>query len=298
MDRLPGTTGLSAAWSAFPMWWRSFAYLRQHGLRRHHLAGPAVLAVLTLLGWWFADHLTGTLKTRIHEQLDPWLAPPDADPVNEAPWWSWSSEWITGALDTLAEWTVLLAVLWLKVKVLKYLLITIMAPFMSLLAADVIRTETGQSSPPSLLAFLRDLIRGLRISFVLLTMEISLGILLWAIGFAAALLFPPLAVVLSPLLIAASWLVGAYFFGAAVFDAPYEQSGMSWGASLRTGWKARGHLVGIGLIFSALLAVPFIGAYVAALLGPVPCTTAATRLHLASKAGAPDLSERLNPLPS
>lgn len=280
------------------MWWKSYAYLRQHGLRRHHLAGPAVLTVLTLLGWWFADRLTGTLKTRIHGMLDPWLAPHDAEPANDAPWWSWSTEWITGAVDTLAEWTVLLAVLWLKVKVIKYLLITIMAPFMSLLASDVIRTETGQSSPPSLLALMRDLLRGLRISFVLLTMEIGLGIMLWAVGMAASLLFPPLAVLLSPLLIAASWLVGAYFFGAAVFDAPFEQSGLSWGASLRAGWQARGHLIGIGLIFSALMAVPFIGAYVAALLGPVPCTTAATRLHLASRAGASTPSDRLNPLHS
>lgn len=277
------------------MWWRSYAYLRTHGLRRHHLSGPAVIAVLTLIGWWVADRLTETLQALIHGWMDPWLATADPEASSGNSWWSWSTEWMLGAVDSLAEWTALLAVLWLKVKVIKYLLITIMAPFMSLLASDVIRTETGRTSASSAMALLRDLARGLRISFMLLTMEVCLGILLWTAGVSISLLFPPLGVLLSPLFIAVSWVVGAYFFGAAVFDAVYEQWGLSWRASLRAGWQARGHLIGIGMVFSALMAIPFIGPYVAALLGPVPCTTAAARLHLAASARTAIPSDQLNP---
>ncbi|MEC8758667.1 MAG: hypothetical protein VXX70_03865, partial [Bacteroidota bacterium] len=88
----------------------------------------------------------------------------------------------------------------------------------------------------------------------------------------------PLAVILSPILIALCWLVGAYFYGAAIFDAVHEQSGLDWRASIRQGWRDRFSLVGIGTVFSMLIAVPFIGVFLAAFLGPMPCTVAAARL--------------------
>ena len=98
-------------------------------------------------------------------------------------------------------------------------------------------------------------------------------------GIGLTLTTGPLGVLLSPLLVALSWLAGAYFFGAAVFDAVYEQAGLGWRESLRTGWSQRSHLLGLGAVFSLLIGIPWVGPYVAALLGPVPCTTAAARLY-------------------
>ena len=104
MDLSYRATGLRAVWSAIPMWWQSYAYLRTHGLRRHHLSGPAVIAILTLMGWWVADRLTETLQALIHGWMDPWLASADPEASSGNSWWSWSTEWMLGAVDSLAEW--------------------------------------------------------------------------------------------------------------------------------------------------------------------------------------------------
>ncbi len=266
------------------MWGRSFSYLRTHGLRAYHLAGPIVLAALALAGWWFAEWLTTTLTDFLRGMLPVATQASNAAGEADGASNSWGNTWNevllwgSSRLDWIVEWGVLLFVLWLKVKVTKYLLITLMAPFMSALAAAVCAIETGTDTAFNWKGLVRDLWRGVRISLVLLMMELALGITLWATGFLLTLLAGPLGVLLSPVLIALSWAVGAYFFGAAVYDAVYEQAGLDWRSSIRAGWTQRSHLLAIGGILSLLLAIPVIGPYIAALIGPIPCTAAAARL--------------------
>ena len=112
---------------------------------------------------------------------------------------------------------------------------------------------------------------------------LSLSLALALSGLLLTVFAAPLAILLTPALLVGSWMVGAYFYGAAVFDAVYEQDGLDWRTSIRRGWSDRARLLGIGAVFSALLAVPFVGVFLAAFLGPMPCTTAAARLtHSAS----------------
>ena len=264
------------------MWWRSFAYLRRHRLRRFHLAGPAVLLALAAASIYFTRWLTATLTAFVHGFM-PEQLPLEAEGGTASDVWSGAMQWVQTMLDSLIEWGVILLVLWLKVKVVKYLIITLMAPFMSALAAAVVALETGESMPFSWGGLLRDILRGVRISLVLLTMELVLGAALWLTGLALALFAAPLAVLLAPVLFCLSWAIGAYFFGAAVYDAVYEQAGLSWRHSLRMGWQQRGHLFGIGALFSLLMGIPVIGPYIAALLGPVPCTTAAAQLYFSPR---------------
>ena len=276
---------------ALPMWSQSFAYLRQHGLRHYHLAGPAVLLGLTGAGWKFSEWLSDWVTQFLHGLLG--IATAEATSEVTAPpstlsnTWNDLLMWGNEQVDSLVDWGVFLFVLWLKVKAAKYLLITLMAPFMSALASAVRSVETQSEIPFSWKGLLKDLIRGIRISFVLLFMEIALGLLLWILGIGLTLTTGPLGILLSPLLVALSWLAGAYFFGAAVFDAVYEQAGLGWRESLKTGWSQRSHLLGLGAIFSLLLGIPWVGPYVAALLGPVPCTTAAARLYFRSTPDKP-----------
>lgn len=262
------------------MWWGSFGYLKRHRLLHFHLSAPAVLVVLALAGWWLSGWLTTVVSDSIHAVVEEALPAPSA-PGQQA-WWHGALLWGSSRLDWLVEWGVLLFVLWVKVKATKYLLITLMAPFMSALAAAVATVETGREFPFSWSALLRDIARGIRLSAVLLLMELALGLGLWVSGAALTLLAPPLAVVMAPVGLLLSWLTGAYFFGAAVHDAVYEQAGLDWRASLRAGWSQRGHLIGIGAIFSLWMAYPIVGPYFAAFLGPVPCTVAASRLYFSS----------------
>ena len=284
MTAVRKATSLRQLLRALPMWGRSFSYFRTHGLRAYHLAGPIVLAALALAGWWFAEWLTTTLTDFLHDMLPTATQDVDAagetDAASKSWWHTWNELllWGSSRLDWIVKWGVLLCVLWLKVKVTKYLLITLMAPFMSALAAAVNAIETGRDTTFNWTGLVRDLWRGARISLVLLMMELTLGITLWATGFLLTLLAGPLGVLLSPVLIALSWAVGAYCFGAAVYDAVYEQAGLDWRSSIRAGWTQRSHLLAIGGILSLLLAIPFIGPYIAALIGPIPCTAAAARL--------------------
>ena len=284
MTTVRKATSLRQLLRALPMWGRSFSYLRTHRLRAYHLAGPIVLAALALAGWWFAEWLTTTLTDFLHAMLPEATQTSDAAGEADATSNSWGHTWnevllwSSSRLDWIVEWGVLLFVLWLKVKVTKYLLITLMAPFMSALAAAVCAIETGTDTAFNWKGLVRDLWRGLRISLVLLMMELALGVTLWTTGFLLTLLTGPHGVLLSPVLIALSWAIGAYFFGAAVYDAVYEQAGLDWRSSIRAGWTQRSHMLAIGGILSLLLAIPFIGPYIAALIGPIPCTAAAARL--------------------
>lgn len=270
------------------MWAHSFAYLRRNGLQHYHFAGPAVLLALTAAGWqfseWLSDWVTGYLHGLFGGAMAPQTEMSAPDTSNA---WNDLASWGSAQLENAVDWGVFLFVLWLKVKVAKYLLITLMAPFMSALASAVRSVETQSEIPFSWRGLLKDLIRGIRISLALLCMEIALGMLLWILGIGLTLTTGPLGILLSPLLVALSWLAGAYFFGAAVFDAVYEQAGLGWRASLRTGWSQRSHLLGLGAIFSLLIGIPWVGPYVAALLGPVPCTTAAARLYFRSTPDKP-----------
>ena len=262
-------------------WWRAFGYMSQHRLRAFHLAGPAAILAITVAGLGLTGWLTRTIQQGLDRGLRTLGLDPDTLTASSDAWWTDTLLWGASRLDWALEWCVALLVLWLKVKVTKYLLLTLMAPFMSALAGRVREVETGTSLPFTLSQLLRDLLRGLRTAASLLAAELILTLTLSLLGLLLTVFAAPLAVLLSPILIALGWLVGAYFYGAAIFDTVHEQSGLDWRASIRQGWRDRFSLVGIGTVFSMLIAVPFIGVFLAAFLGPMPCTVAAARLTFA-----------------
>ena len=276
-------TPLTQFLGAIRAWLQAFGYMRQQGLSVYHLAGPIAIAAISLAG----IGLTGLLSERIRGALllglgAIGLSPDDLASSPDA-WWADAYLWGASKLDWMLEWGVALLVLWIKIKLTKYLLLTLMAPVMSALAGAVRKREVGSAAPFSPGQLLRDVIRGVRTSSVLLLAELGLSLALALSGLLLTVFAAPLAILLSPVLLVGSWMVGAYFYGAAVFDAVYEQDGLDWRASIRRGWSDRFRLLGIGAVFSALLAVPFVGVFLAAFLGPMPCTTAAARLtHSAS----------------
>ena len=262
------------------MWWSSFGYLKRQKLRRYHAAGPMVIIGLATAGIFFSNWLTETLKTGLYHHLEnAGLSGQSTAESTTQTWWDQVLFWGASQAEWIIEWSVIILVLWLKVKTTKYLLITLMPPIMSALSADIKNAETGHHTPFQWSGIFRDILRGIRISAILLLMELGLGLTLSLLGLALTLFTGPLMVIAGPLLLLASWIVSAYFFGAAVYDPVYEQGGLDWKTSIRTGWKQRGHLLGLGAIFSLIMAIPWAGPYLAALLGPIPCTTAAARRY-------------------
>ena len=264
--------------AAVRAWSRAFRYMGQAGLNRYHLIGPAALAAISLVGWGFTGWLADEIRAAVLQGMTAIGLDPNTLSSSPGDWWTDVLLWGATQLDWMLEWSISLLVLWLKLKVTKYLLLTLMAPFMSALAASVRKRETGQAIPFSLSQLLRDLLRGVRTAATLLLAELSLTLLLALAGLLLTVFAAPLAVLLSPLLLLIGWAVGAYFYGAAIFDAVYEQAGHDWRSSIRAGWADRYRLLGIGAVFSALIAVPFAGLFLATFLGPMPCTVAAARL--------------------
>ena len=276
-------TPLTQFLGAMRAWLRAFSYMRRQGLSIYHLSGPLVIAAISAAGIGLTGVLSEQIRLALLSGLDTIGLDPDDLATSPEAWWTDAFLWGASQLEWMLECGVALAVLWLKIKLTKYLLLTLMAPIMSALAGAVRKREVGSAPPFSAGQLIRDLIRGVRTSSVLLIAELSLSLALALSGLLFTVFAAPLAILLSPVMLVGSWMVGAYFYGAAIFDAVYEQEGLGWRASIRRGWSERFRLLGIGAVFSALLAVPFAGVFLAAFLGPMPCTTAAARLtHSAS----------------
>lgn len=276
--RTSALTPLAQFFGAIRAWFQAFGYMRRQGLSAYHLTGPVAIAAISVAGIGLTGMLSTAIKDALLTGLDTLGLNPDDLAASPDAWWTDAYLWGTSQLDWMLEWGVALLVLWLKLKLTKYLLLTLMAPVMSALAGAVRKREIGSAPAFSAGQLLRDLIRGVRTSSVLLLAELGLSFVLALSGLLLTVFAAPVAVLLSPALLVGSWMVGAYFYGAAVFDAVYEQDGLDWRTSIRCGWSDRFRLLGIGAVFSSLIAVPFIGVFLAAFLGPMPCTTAAARL--------------------
>ena len=97
----------------------------------------------------------------------------------------------------MIEWATVLFVLWIKLKLTKYLMLTLMAPFMSAAAAAVRQRETGQSLPFSFGQLFRDVFRGVRTASALLAAELAVTLVLALVGLWLTAFAAPLAVLLS-----------------------------------------------------------------------------------------------------
>ena len=269
---------VAAAWKA---WLSAFGYLRKQRLQAYHWVGPSAILLITWVGWVFSEAIRQAAKVQLSKGLSHLGI--DAASLEQSDGWAGSiALWAVSQLEWILELGIILLIFWLKLKITKYLLLTLVAPFMSLLAAAIRFRETGQSSPLTASGLIRDVFRGLRTALSLFLFELALTIALAISGLLLLLLAPPVVAILSPVLVALSWAVGSYFYGAAVFDAVFEQQGINWRNSLREGWSRKGHLLGIGMVFSLLMAIPLIGPIVAALIGPIPCTAAAAKLTFSS----------------
>lgn len=268
----------SPFFSAISGWWMAFSYIRTHRLQRFHFVGPIIFFGIWWSGSAFAQWLTQQVQAQLGEDL---AAQRQAIPESEE-WWGQASYWMSKSADWLIEWGIWLLVFWLKLKVTKYLLLTLMAPFMSAVAGKVRNIETGQSPPSSFAQFIRDIGRGMRTAVVLFFSEVGISLILGMAGLTVTLFAPALSVITSPVCLILGWIIGAYFYGAAVYDAVFEQAGLNWRQSLAKGWDNRGSLLGIGVVFSGFLTIPILGVILITLVGPIPATVAAARQHFSA----------------
>ena len=90
-----------------------------------------------------------------------------------------------------------------------------------------------------------------------------------ALCFIISLIFPPLVIIIGPLLLIVSW----YFIGFTMLDYNFERHKMTITDSIKFTRKNIGLACGIGMIFSVFLLLPF---YIGLMFGPYLAVVGAT----------------------
>ena len=170
----------------------------------------------------------------------------------------------SGIFVTIAEWLSGIFIFLVFLIVYKYVILIVMAPFMSPLSEELEKrlNENYETVQFSFSSVLKDLWRGLRINIRNLVKELLYTILLFVASF-----IPGVAIVTTPLLL----LVQAYYAGFGNMDY-YLERHYDVGGSSRFVKIYKGLAIGNGAIFLFILMIPVIGLFLAPTLATVAAT--------------------------
>ena len=156
----------------------------------------------------------------------------------------------------------------LFLSVFKYLMLIFTAPIMSALSEKVERDITGYESNRSVVVnIIPDLVRGLRINFRNIIRELLLTGVLLLLGLI------PLVGIVSGVLIL---LVQGYYAGFGNADFWAERL-FSYSNTVMFMKSNKGMLLGNGIVYVFILAIPILGAFIAPPLATIAATIEGTR---------------------
>lgn len=181
------------------------------------------------------------------------------------------TEWVYTKLGLNAEHTGFLKVLFSLMKfivgfllkialfffylaIYKYLILAILSPFLAMLSEKVEEKFTGKTYPFVFKHYVQDILRGLKINFRNMFVEILWIVLLFFISFI------PLIGFIVPVIL---FLVSSYFYGFAMMDYSLERYRLSVKESIKFARKNKGFAIANGIIFYLLFIIPVIGLLVA-----------------------------------
>lgn len=232
----------------------AFKLMRTHGLRYFYLF-PLLLTILLIVsGWQGTSWLTSTALDTLHQ----WSGMEN--------WQFWGSQ----VLTVVVKWSI-----WIFFRLLffltlsyvgGYIIIMLMSPVYSWLSEKCTHILTGHTQHFSLSNLINSVIRGIFLALRNLLIELGLTILLIILGF-----IPIVGLISAPSLLA----VTSYFYGFSFLDYTLEQYRLGIRRSTRTIMQHKGEALGVGLPFTLVLSIPFIGSFIAAFLS-VPAVVAAT----------------------
>lgn len=174
--------------------------------------------------------------------------------------------WDTGSgiIGTISDWTSGIVIFVLGLFLLKYLLLILVSPIMSLMSDSIERQMNDDYISPkfSITTMVSDLMRSLRINLRNLSKELMITVVLLLIS-----LFPGVAVVTTPLI----FVVQAYYAGFGILDYWMERH-YRVADSISYVRDRRLDAVGLGGAYLGLLLIPFIGPVIAPVLGAAAAT--------------------------
>jgi len=245
-------------------WFRSWDFIFSNGLAVYFLF-PVLLSIVLSMG---VIALIRRGVNALMARLTPWMDYTPMDPDN-----TWEA--VRDVLMNVAEYAVSF-ILWIAafytfVKVSKYLILALMSPVMAYLSERTEEILTGKKYPFNLSFFLKDVARGVTMAIRNLFMELLLGWAILAIQLWCTFLFPPSALILTPVLPVLSFAIGAYFYGFSTIDYVHERRRLSMSQSISKIRSMKGMAIGNGAVFQLLFFIPLIGVTIAT----ITCTVGA-----------------------
>jgi len=176
-----------------------------------------------------------------------------------------------------------LGLFWLKIKLMKYLVLMFLGPVMAILSELTEQRITGVTRTFSISSFLREVFRGIRTALLYLFIELCLLVFLLLVAIVVGFMFPILLPVIAPLELLIAFVMGAFFYGAASMDYVWERQGAGAVESIRLAIRFRHLAVGLGSLFAVLMAIPVVNFTITPIIAPAITAVAAS---LALKGGA------------
>ena len=190
--------------------------------------------------------------------------------INFESWEFWGSEYLSKTVHFL---------LWIVLKVLVFLVLAflgghvvliLMSPVLAIVSERTEQILEGNNYPFTFKQLLIDIARGIRISIRNFAFEMLFIILLLGMSFVPLLGFGT-----SPILL----LVSAYYYGFSFIDYNLERKKFTVSDSVNYMKKNRGLVIGNGLLFALVLAIPFIGIALSSFVAIISAVAATITLH-------------------
>jgi len=146
----------------------------------------------------------------------------------------------------------------------KYVVLLLLSPVLSMLSFSFAKKHFLSDEPNSVSLFIKQIFRAL----IVIIRNIFLQSILMIISFSLVYIFPPL-IIIQPILFT---VIALYFYGYTFIDFVLERKNLSPKATDIYVFKNFGVAIGIGLCFSILFKIPFIGIIFAPILATVAAT--------------------------
>lgn len=258
---------------------RSFSTIRRLRIRRAYAIAAVFTAAFVLAGAWAIGWAVDAVSAAYRDAVGGTAGWPEG-----AGTWQ-QAKWLAAQAGEFAlQAVVFVALFWLKIKLTKYLVLAFLGPVMAWASERAEAGLSGAERPVAFRLMLREFVRGLRSAVLLLIVELGLGVVLFAASAVLAVFAGPVAVVLAPAFAVLSFLMGAWFYGASVFDFIWERRGLGARKGLRASWAVRGRVLGVGLPFQLWMVVPVLSWFIAPIIAPVTCAVAAVIVQAKSQA--------------
>ena len=241
-------------WKALSDFPKSVRFISKHQLQKVYAASLLVAFALAILFFqlrgevvaWLEDSITGYFQSVV-----------SSDGVKGAMLENEYVAMLTGGAQAILNGALHLMVFWIQLKLYKPLVLVALSPIMAWMMEHVLSLQGRRAVPFRFSIFIRSLLRGLKFSLFITCMEWAVLIAIGVFGMMVSAFIPVLGFLLA-FLPAVSFLISAWFYGAAIVDYAWELKGVGATQSVRKSWKLRGGVLGVGMPLAVFSMIPIV----------------------------------------